>query len=74
MVDLSCGNGFLDAGEECDDNNVDLFDGCSRCQLDPLFMCQGARRSLQFPNARGQMVTRIFSVNSHMHIIHIHLV
>jgi len=60
VVDLSCGNGFLDAGEECDDNNVEIFDGCSRCQLDPFFMCQGAWRSLQFPNALGLMVTRIF--------------
>ncbi|HJQ82747.1 MAG TPA: hypothetical protein VKA21_01630 [Candidatus Binatia bacterium] len=31
-----CGNGVLDQGEQCDDHNTTLTDGCSAaCQIEP---------------------------------------
>jgi cysteine-rich repeat protein len=30
-----CGDGAIDAGEECDDGNQTPFDGCTQCNLDP---------------------------------------
>ncbi len=33
-----CGNGVVDPGEECDDGNTDVFDGCdASCQVEPTF-------------------------------------
>ncbi len=37
----TCGDGVVDAGEECDDMNDVLADGCSNCVLEPLFRCTG---------------------------------
>ena len=38
-----CGNGDLDAGEECDDHNTANGDGCSAtCQVEPCWACGGA--------------------------------
>jgi cysteine-rich repeat protein len=35
-AEARCGNGVLEAGEECDDGNTDSGDGCSAtCQLEP---------------------------------------
>jgi len=51
-----CGNGIIDAGEECDDSNPVDLDGCSQCQLDPFFMCQSAWRHPETPNQLGYMV------------------
>jgi cysteine-rich repeat protein len=39
---LECGNGILDADEECDDGNSVDGDGCSRiCQIETCFVCAG---------------------------------
>lgn len=36
-----CGNGFLDAGEECDDGNFGNGDGCSTfCEIEDGFSCE----------------------------------
>jgi len=29
----TCGNGVIESGEECDDGNVDVCDGCENCNL-----------------------------------------
>ncbi|MEZ4293848.1 MAG: DUF4215 domain-containing protein [Polyangiaceae bacterium] len=31
--DISCGDGYLDPGEDCDDANLDPTDGCDACQF-----------------------------------------
>lgn len=37
-----CGNTKLEAGEDCDDGNLDLGDGCSKdCKVEPLDACPG---------------------------------
>ncbi|MGD8863282.1 MAG: fibrinogen-like YCDxxxxGGGW domain-containing protein [Myxococcales bacterium] len=37
-----CGNGAIDAGEECDDGGAQAGDGCSAsCQVEDGFFCQG---------------------------------
>lgn len=38
---LICGNGTLDAGEQCDDGNVMDFDGCTGCVIDAGWDCSG---------------------------------
>ena len=36
----ACGNGFVDAGETCDDQNQAAGDGCSAtCQVEPGYLC-----------------------------------
>lgn len=36
-----CGNGVIDANEECDDGNTDLWDGCdSNCIIEPFNGCE----------------------------------
>ena len=37
-----CGDGVIDAGEVCDDNNFIVGDGCSNCTVDTEFTCSGA--------------------------------
>jgi len=37
-----CGDGVLDAGEECDDDNSASGDGCTRCAIDLCYSCSGA--------------------------------
>lgn len=38
-----CGNGYVEPGEECDDNNSDNGDGCnSACEKEEGFICLGA--------------------------------
>jgi fibro-slime domain-containing protein len=38
---ISCGNGSVETGEDCDDGNLDSGDGCSAtCTNEPGFMCQ----------------------------------
>ena len=59
-VDLSCGNGFLDCDEQCHDNNVDVFDGCSQCQLDLFSFVKEHGDPSNFSNARGFMVNLFF--------------
>jgi cysteine-rich repeat protein len=41
---LSCGNGVIDGGENCDDNRLPANgDGCSiTCQEEPGFACVGS--------------------------------
>jgi cysteine-rich repeat protein len=40
LADSNCGNGILDAGEECDDGNTDSCDGCSEiCQNEVGHVC-----------------------------------
>ncbi len=39
--DPECGNGVLEPGEQCDDGNLDDYDGCSeRCRLETAFRIQ----------------------------------
>ena len=49
-----CGNGALNAGEQCDDGNTDDSDGCSStCTLESGFVCHGSPSAcaLAAPNA-----------------------
>ncbi len=40
QVLANCGNGVLDAGEQCDDGNKNPGDGCSdRCEIEPCYTC-----------------------------------
>lgn len=39
---LSCGNGALEVGEECDDGNLISGDGCAdSCEIEPCYGCSG---------------------------------
>jgi cysteine-rich repeat protein len=39
----ACGDGILQRGEECDDNNIYYSDGCSgRCTVEETWSCEGA--------------------------------
>ena len=39
----TCGNGIVDLGEECDDNDVMAGDGCdARCDVEPGYVCTEA--------------------------------
>ncbi len=40
-VATTCGDGVIDASEECDDGNTMLADGCSNCVLEPRTRCVG---------------------------------
>ena len=41
-LDDVCGNGVIEAGEECDDNNADDSDGCSSiCEVEYNYVCTG---------------------------------
>jgi cysteine-rich repeat protein len=41
-----CGDGVTDAGEECDDGNPDLCDGCSPdCRIEPAIVCGDGAQS-----------------------------
>ncbi len=35
----TCGDGVVDPGEDCDDNDTTVGDGCSNCTVDPLWTC-----------------------------------
>ncbi len=37
----TCGDGVVDPGEECDDSDLTVGDGCSNCEVDPLWTCMG---------------------------------
>jgi cysteine-rich repeat protein len=37
-----CGNGVVETGEECDDNNPTNGDGCTACVIDAGYACVGA--------------------------------
>lgn len=37
----TCEDGVLDPGEDCDDGNAVVMDGCSGCRIDPLYVCEG---------------------------------
>lgn len=40
---LACGDGIINAGESCDDNNISSGDGCSStCQVETGFSCSGS--------------------------------
>jgi fibro-slime domain-containing protein len=42
----SCGNGSIEVGEECDDGNQLIGDGCSSdCKIEPGFTCQTVQQS-----------------------------
>ena len=43
-AELTCGNGFLDVSEQCDDGNSDTGDGCDAgCQLESGFLCSASQ-------------------------------
>lgn len=42
IIPKLCGNGVVDPGEACDDNNREQGDGCSVCQIDAGYECDGA--------------------------------
>lgn len=37
----TCGDGVIDAEEDCDDGNATVMDGCSGCRVDPQYTCTG---------------------------------
>jgi len=46
----ACGNGFIEEGEECDDNNVISGDGCDpSCQVEDSWICNGEVPTLCTP-------------------------
>lgn len=57
---LLCGDGIVNGGEQCDDNNVVSFDGCSaNCAIEPKFNCTGVIVAAAAPfvtHADGQCV------------------
>jgi cysteine-rich repeat protein len=38
-TDSVCGNGKVEAGEQCDDNNPTTYDGCAGCMVEKGFSC-----------------------------------
>jgi cysteine-rich repeat protein len=42
VVGALCGDGIVEFGEECDDQNANLNDGCSNCRIDTGWNCVGA--------------------------------
>lgn len=49
-----CGNGLLDDGEECDDMNFDVGDGCSTtCTVEAGFTCDDTEPSVCTPTGQG---------------------
>ncbi len=43
FLGAECGNGTIQAGEQCDDDNVNNNDGCSAvCRIESGFMCTGS--------------------------------
>ncbi len=40
-VNPDCGNGLVEAGEVCDDGNAGASDGCTDCQIDFAYNCDG---------------------------------
>jgi len=62
VAETECGNGRIDGDEKCDDKNNIGLDGCSRCKLDPFFICQMAWRHPDTPSRRGYMVTMLACV------------
>ena len=40
QCELTCGNGSLDSGEECDDDNYVDNDGCTSCSVDSSYVCE----------------------------------
>jgi cysteine-rich repeat protein len=42
LVVPNCGNGVVDSGEECDDGNTNLNDGCTMCRIGAGYTCSGA--------------------------------
>lgn len=64
-----CGNLRLDGGEQCDDGNVDLLDGCdASCQLEP-FPTWGACATapeLTFAVEGGRSVAKVHSGNANL--------
>jgi len=45
-VPLTCGDGKLDMGEDCDDGNNSPADGCTTCKVDECFACSNASGEL----------------------------
>jgi len=37
----TCGDGIIDPGEDCDDGDLAIMDGCSGCRIDPQYTCVG---------------------------------
>ena len=50
-VSSTCGNGALDASEECDDSNTSGGDGCSlRCSVEQGYACSRIDSTAQNPD------------------------
>ena len=50
---IACGDGFVTAGEQCDDGNVDPLDGCAGCLVTPGWSCTGVPSVCKPPCAPG---------------------
>ena len=60
---FNCGDGDLDLGEECDDNNIMPNDGCSaNCMVEPGYQCC----------TNGKSINNILSLIKNTHICLIH--
>ncbi|HEY4175178.1 MAG TPA: DUF4215 domain-containing protein [Kofleriaceae bacterium] len=54
VLPSTCGNGTLDAGEECDDGDSDNLDGCSsRCLVEDGYVCNADEPSVCALNVCG---------------------
>lgn len=65
----TCGDGVVDDGEECDDGNHDVFDGCdSQCFLEPFNGCEGIIQSY-FQAAQIATIEQALWVGPRSHIM-----
>jgi cysteine-rich repeat protein len=61
-----CGNGAVEAPEQCDDGNTATGDGCSNCKVDFDFVCFGAP-SQCFRGTKNALTGRCFFIPSIQH-------
>lgn len=50
---LNCGNGIIDSGEGCDDNNSTAQDGCTACVVDTGYSCQAVANTSPKPGSHS---------------------
>jgi sulfatase modifying factor 1 len=67
--DTTCGDGLIQAGEECDDGAYILGDGCSAvCRVEPGFLCEtgGCTALLMVPLDGGRFRMGVFGTGGHV--------